>query len=205
MDELVKLVSEKTGLSEEMSETTVKLVLDYVKEKLPAPVAAQVDALLGAVVSRVASKELLMAGGKLNVLDLGPRGDLAEHKPPFFVKLGDGAADLKPIAHLYKTQVYQMAECLGVPEEIRKRPPTTDTYSMPQSQEEFYFSVPYDKMDICLYGKNHGVSPEAVAAAADMTAEQAERVYHDIDSKRKATRYLHTPPVLVDEIEDISC
>jgi hypothetical protein len=47
MDELVKLVSEKTGLSKEMSETAVKLVLDYVKKKLPAPVAAQVDAVLG--------------------------------------------------------------------------------------------------------------------------------------------------------------
>ena len=127
-----------------------------------------------------------------------------EYDQGFFVKLGDGAADVKPIAHLYKTQVYQMAEFLGVPEEICERPPTTDTYSMQQSQEEFYFSVPYDKMDICLYGKNHGVSPDAVAAAADMTAEQVERVCHDIDAKRRATRYLHTPPLLVDKVEEIS-
>lgn len=127
-----------------------------------------------------------------------------EYDQGFFVKLGDGAADIKPIAHLYKTQVYQMAEFLGVPEEICMRPPTTDTYSMPQSQEEFYFSVPYDKMDLCLYGKNHGVSPGDVAAAAEMTAEQVERVYRDIDAKRNATRYLHTPPLLVDRVEEIS-
>jgi NAD+ synthase len=127
-----------------------------------------------------------------------------EYDQGFFVKLGDGAADVKPIAHLYKTQVYQMAEFLGVPEEICKRPPTTDTYSMQQSQEEFYFSVPYDKMDICLYGRNHGVPLGDVAAAADMTAEQVGRVYHDIDAKRKATRYLHTPPLLVDKVEEIS-
>ncbi|UCF14271.1 MAG: NAD(+) synthase [Phycisphaerales bacterium] len=127
-----------------------------------------------------------------------------EYDQGFFVKLGDGAADIKPIAHLYKTQVYQMAEFLGIPEEICRRPPTTDTYSMQQSQQEFYFSVPYDKMDICLYGKNHGFSPSAVAAAADMTAEQVERVYHDIDAKRRATRYLHTPPLLVDKVEEIS-
>jgi NAD+ synthase len=127
-----------------------------------------------------------------------------EYDQGFFVKLGDGAADVKPIAHLYKTQVYQMAEFLGVPDQICERPPTTDTYSMPQSQEEFYFSVPYDRMDLCLYGKNHGVSPGAVAAAADMTAEQVERVYHDIDAKRRATRYLHTSPLLVDKVEEIS-
>ena len=126
-----------------------------------------------------------------------------EYDQGFFVKLGDGAADVKPIAHLYKTQVYQMAEFLGIPDQIRKRPPTTDTYPMQQSQEEFYFSVPYDKMDLCLYGRNHGVSPDDVAAAANMTAKQVERVYHDIDAKRNATRYLHTPPLLVDKVDEI--
>ena len=64
-----------------------------------------------------------------------------EYDQGFFVKNGDGAADVKPIAHLYKTQVYELAEHLGVPDEIRARPPTTDTYSLPQSQEEFYFSA----------------------------------------------------------------
>ena len=127
-----------------------------------------------------------------------------EYDQGFFVKLGDGAADVKPIAHLHKTQVYQMAEFLGVPEEICNRPPTTDTYSMPQSQEEFYFSVPYDKMDLCLYGKNHGVEPGDVAAAVEMTAEQVERIYRDIDAKRNATRYLHTPSLLVDKVEEIA-
>ena len=79
-----------------------------------------------------------------------------EYDQGFFVKNGDGSADFKPIAHLYKTQVYQLAEYLGVPEVIRNRPPTTDTYSLPQSQEEFFFSLPYDQMDLCLCGKDHG-------------------------------------------------
>jgi NAD+ synthase len=127
-----------------------------------------------------------------------------EYDQGFFVKLGDGAADVKPIAHLHKTQVYQMAEYLGIPEQIRRRPPTTDTYPIQQSQEEFYFSVPYDRMDLCIYGKNHGVTPEEVAAAAEMTAEQVERIYRDIDAKRNATRYLHTPSLLVDKVEEIS-
>jgi NAD+ synthase len=123
-----------------------------------------------------------------------------EYDQGFFVKGGDGLADFKPIAHLYKSQVYQLAEYLGVPEEIQKRPPTTDTYSLEQSQEEFYFSLPLAKMDLCLYGKNHGIPPSELAAAAEMTPEQVERMYAQIDAKRGATRYLHCGPVLVEDV-----
>ncbi len=124
-----------------------------------------------------------------------------EYDQGFFVKNGDGAADFKPIAHLYKSQVYQLAEALGVPEEICQRPPTTDTWSMAQTQEEFYFALPYQKMDLCLYGLEHGIAAEDVAAAANLTAEQVRLVWQDIEAKRKATRYLHEPPLLIDEHE----
>jgi NAD+ synthase len=120
-----------------------------------------------------------------------------EYDQGFFVKLGDGAADIKPIAHLYKTQVYQLAEHLDVPEVIRNRPPLTDTYSMEQSQEEFFFSLPYDKMDLCLYAKNMGLEPADVAAAVGLTARQVEGVYLDIDTKRENACYLHAAPVVV--------
>jgi NAD+ synthase len=123
--------------------------------------------------------------------------NLLEFDQGFFVKNGDGSADLKPIAHLYKTQVYQLAEYLGAPEEIRTRPPTTDTYSLEQSQEEFFFSLPYDRMDLCLYGKNHGVACEEVAAALGLAHEQIERVYADIDAKRSAAVYLKERPLTV--------
>lgn len=126
-----------------------------------------------------------------------------EYDQGFFVKGGDGLADIKPIAHLYKTQVYAMARHLGLPEEICSRPPTTDTYSMPQSQEEFYFSLPYDKMDLCLYGKNNGFSPEQVAPTVDLSAEQVQWVYDDIDQKRRTTRYLQIKPLLIEPIPEI--
>jgi NAD+ synthase len=123
-----------------------------------------------------------------------------EYDQGFFVKLGDGAADIKPIAHLYKSQVYQLAEYFGIPEEIRKRKPTTDTYSLAQGQDEFYFSLPYDKMDLCLFGKNGGVPADRVASALGLEPEQVEMVFKDIDTKRETTRYLHLPPLLVDDI-----
>jgi NAD+ synthase len=126
-----------------------------------------------------------------------------EYDQGFFVKLGDGAADFKPIAHLYKTQVYQMAAQLGVPEEIRKRPPTTDTYSMPQSQEEFYFSLPYPKMDLCLLGKNTGVPAPEIASAVGVSEEAVLRVFKDIEQKRRSTEYLHLGPRLLGDVQEI--
>ncbi|BBZ34882.1 NAD(+) synthase [Mycolicibacterium confluentis] len=126
-----------------------------------------------------------------------------EYDQGFFVKLGDGSADVKPIAHLYKSQVYALAEYLGVPEEIRVRPSTTDTYSMPQSQEEFYFSLPYQRMDLCLFGRNNGVPIADIALATGLTDEQVQRVFRDIDQKRKTTEYLHVPPQLAERVQEI--
>ena len=140
---------------------------------------------------------------RLNFAVIGTPNRL-EYDQGFFVKNGDGAADVKPIAHLYKTQVYALAAHLGVPEEIRRRPPTTDTYSLEQTQEEFYFSLPYDRMDLCLYGLNNGIAIAEVAAAAGLSEIQVERVWADIAAKRKATRYLHLGPQLVQPVKEIA-
>ena len=121
-----------------------------------------------------------------------------EYDQGFFVKQGDGAADLKPIAHLYKSQVYALAEHLGIPEAIRARPPTTDTFSLPQTQEEFYFALPYADMDLCLWAHDHGAQADDVAAALGLTSDQVGRVYRDIEAKRRASRYLHAAPLLQD-------
>lgn len=125
--------------------------------------------------------------------------NLLEYDQGFFVKLGDGAADFKPLAHLYKSQVYQLAKYLNIPEEIQRRPPTTDTYSLEQSQEEFYFSLPYAQMDLCLYGRNHELPAEEVAEALSLSADQVNRVYRQIDGKRRMSRYLHSRPLLVSD------
>lgn len=139
---------------------------------------------------------------RLNFAVIGTPNRL-EYDQGFFVKNGDGAADVKPIAHLYKTQVYALAAHLGVPDEIRRRLPTTDTYSLEQTQEEFYFSLPYGRMDLCLYGLNNGVAIAEVAAAAGLNEVQVERVWTDIAAKRKATRYLHLGPQLVQPVPEL--
>ena len=123
-----------------------------------------------------------------------------EYDQGFFVKGGDGLADVKPIAHLYKTQVYILADFLGVPKEITSRPPTTDTYSLPQTQEEFYFSLPAAAMDLVLYARNAGQSPGTAAVTLGLSAEQVARAFRDLDQKRATTRYLHERPLLVEPV-----
>lgn len=140
---------------------------------------------------------------RLNYATTGTPNRL-EYDQGFFVKLGDGAADVKPIAHLYKSQVYALAEHLGVPAAIRSRPPTTDTYTLEQSQAEFYFSLPYQQMDLCLYARNNGVPVADVADAVGLSVPQVERVFQDIDQKRRTTGYLHMAPSLVEDVPEIS-
>lgn len=140
---------------------------------------------------------------RLNYVTTGS-ADRVKHDQGLFVKLGDGAGDVQPIAHLYRTQVRALAEFLGLPEEVRTRPATLDIHPLPQSHEEFYFSLPWDQMDLCLYGRNNRIPASAVAAATGLSVEQVERVFRDIDQKRMTTRYLHLAPRLVEPVEEVS-
>jgi len=123
-----------------------------------------------------------------------------EYDQGFFVKGGDGLADCKPIAHLYKSQVYQIADFLGVPSSVTSRPPTTDTFSLPQSQEEFYYNLPTRTLDVVLHGLNESRDIADVARDAGLTVEQVERSFRDIEQKRMTTRYLHLGPQLVETV-----
>jgi NAD+ synthase len=123
-----------------------------------------------------------------------------EYDQGFFVKGGDGLADVKPIAHLYKSQVYQLASYLGVPDAVTSRPPTTDTFSLPQSQEEFYYNMPTSVLDVVLHARNEGRPLDDVVLETGFTFEQLDRAFADIDQKRATTRYLHLGPQLVEPV-----
>lgn len=126
-----------------------------------------------------------------------------EYDQGFFVKNGDGAADIKPIAHLYKSQIYAIAQFLQLPAEVATAPPTTDTYSLPQGQDEFYFALPYRQLDLALWALNHGIAPEPLAQVLGISADAARRVYDDIRAKRRATQYLHRRAMLLDPVSEV--
>lgn len=139
---------------------------------------------------------------RLNYAVIGTPNRL-EYDQGFFVKNGDGAADIKPIAHLYKSQVYAIAQYLQLPAEVASAAPTTDTYSLPQGQEEFYFALPYRQMDLALWSLNHDIAAEELARALGISAERAGHVYDDIRAKRRATRYLHRRPLLLAAVPEV--
>jgi len=140
---------------------------------------------------------------RLNYAVLGTPNRL-EYDQGFFVKNGDGAADLKPIAHLYKTQVYALAEQLDLPRAVCESSPTTDTYSLAQGQDEFYFVLPYGQMDLALWAHGHRRPASELAHALGLEDSAARQVYADIEAKRRGTRYLHEPPALVEPVFDRS-
>ncbi len=124
-----------------------------------------------------------------------------EYDQGFFVKGGDGLADVKPIAHLYKSQVYQLGAVLGVPEEILQRTPTTDTFSLPQTQEEFFFGLPYSTLDAVLHARNAGWSVAEAADRLGLPQDAVARTWGDLAQKRATTRYLHLHSLLVEDVD----
>lgn len=123
-----------------------------------------------------------------------------EYAQGFFVRGGDGLADCKPIAHLYKTQVYALAAHLGVPQSIRDEPPSTDTYSLPQTQQEFFFALPYGELDLLLWAQDHGVPVDEVARGLGLGEDAVLRAFRDLDRKRAAAQILHQHALLAENV-----
>jgi len=172
------------------------------EKRLPLPAYLQIVAATN-FKQRIRKTLEYFHADRLNYAVVGTPNRL-EYDQGFFVKNGDGAADVKPIAHLYKSQVYELGRFLGLPAEICAAAPTTDTYSLEQGQDEFYFVLPYDKMDIVLYGLNHGKSAGEVGTETGLTGEQVLRVYRDIRTKRNTTRPLHRRPILMEPVPEIN-
>jgi NAD+ synthase len=174
---------------------------EEMRARLPLEACLQIVAAMN-LKQRVRTTLAYFHADRLNFAVAGSCNRL-DYDQGLFVRQGDGVADLEPIAHLYWTQVCQMAESLELPPVIRVRPPIADTGSMSQDPAEFYYPAPHRIMDACLYGRNHGMTPESVAPAVSLEAEQVERIYRDIDVKRRATRYQHMPPLFVEPADPV--
>ena len=124
-----------------------------------------------------------------------------EHGQGFFVKYGDGGVDIQPIAHLFKSQIYQLAAYLDVPTEIQERPPTTDTYSAPSTQQEFFFRLPFSVMDMLWYAQEHDVPISEVVQVMGLNEAQVKRAFNDFARKQKTTEYLRLPTIFLPDTD----
>ncbi len=168
---------------------------DGSEESRPLPTAEFLQVVAASNFKQRSRMAMLYYHGELRHFAVVGTANRNEHAQGFFVKHGDGGVDLQPIVHLYKTQVYQLAKHLAVPEEIVRRTPTTDTYSAPSSQQEFFFRVPFETMDLIWYALEHDISIAEVSAVMELEEAQVARVFDDLKSKQRATEYLRLAPL----------
>lgn len=162
------------------------------------PKKNQMDLIIAATSTKQRTRmmHLYYAAEKMDYLVCGTT-NRSETLQGFFVKFGDGGVDIEPLAHLYKTQVYDLSRYLDVIQEIQDRTPSPDTYSFEVSDEEFYFRMPFDKLDLLLYAWEHKIEPDETGEALGLTAIQVKRAFQDFTSKYNATRHLRKlPPAL---------
>lgn len=172
------------------------------KERLPLKEYLQIVAATN-YKQRIRKSIEYFHADRLNYAVVGTPNRL-EYDQGFFVKNGDGAADVKPIAHLYKTQVYDLSRHMNLPDEICSATPTTDTYSLSQGQDELYFALPYEKMDTALWAYNHNVPGADLAKFLEVDELHVAYIYKDIVNKRKTTHYMHASAVLVEDVPEIN-
>jgi len=189
-----------SNILEKSTYNVFSLVIEFAdgrqeKKRMPMDVYLQIVAASN-LKQRLRMTTLYYQAEKYNWAVVGT-GNKDEHMQGFFVKYGDGGADLKPIANLFKVQVFDLARALGVPKSIIDRIPTTDTYSAEVTQEEFFFGLDFYRMDMLWYGMENKIPPENAAKVLDLSVEQVERGYANIERKIKGTEYLRMEPLEV--------
>jgi NAD+ synthase len=199
--ERIKLVL-PSGLLDHASMNIFSLVLvhpDGTEERRMLPPSAYLSIVAASNMKQRTRMLMLYHHAEKRVYAVVGTSNRNEHDQGFFVKYGDGGADVQPIQHLLKTQVYQLARYLDVPQGIIVREPTTDTYSADCTQQEFYFRVPFALLDRIWWGIEHGLSVGDIAHDLGLSVEQVERVHHDLVQKERSTAYLRAQPVVLRE------
>ena len=112
----------------------------------------------------------------------------------YFVKYGDGGVDLEPVANLYKTQIYQLAKYLEIPDEIIQRNASPDTWSYEVTDEEFFFGVPYKVMDLVWYAKENNVQVSEIEKETELNEKQINRVLNQMERNWISSMHMRRIP-----------
>lgn len=94
----------------------------------------------------------------------------SENLTGLFARYGDAGCDVELIAGLYKTQVFQMARWIGVPDRIIDKPPSPDL--LPGMTDESTLQLRYEVLDQILWGLMHGMELQDIAQSVGATLQQ---------------------------------
>ena len=136
---------------------------------------------------RIRMTRLYFHAEKNNFLVCGTTNK-AEFQQGYFVKYGDGGVDIEPLANLYKTQIYQLGTYLDIPNEIIERKASPDTWSFDVSDEEFFYSLPYEIVDLMLFAKEKSVTLSDICSTLDLKEEKVKRILNSIERKLQASK-----------------
>jgi NAD+ synthase len=122
-----------------------------------------------------------------------------EYLQGYFVKYGDGGSDIEPLVHLYKTQIYQIANFLKLPEEIINQDASPDVWSFKTSDEEFFYAVPYNIVDLILYAREKNLSIKEITNFTNLSSEKIEKLIQFQNQKQNKSQTMRENPHSINE------
>ena len=142
---------------------------------------------------RVRMINLYFQAEKNNFLVMGTTNK-TEFVQGYYVKYGDGGVDAEPLIDLFKTQIFQLAEHLGIPEEIIKRKPSPDTWSLEVSDEEFFYRIPFHLFDVFWYHRENKLDVKIISEIFNLTDIETKRILNDQERKWNYSKHLRNLP-----------
>ena len=118
----------------------------------------------------------------------------SEYLQGYFVKYGDGGSDIEPLVNIYKSQIYQLGNFLDVPKRILSKNASPDVWSLSTNDEEFFYSVPYDVVDLILYAREQGLSETEVEKISDLSLESIQSLFRMQNMKELQSKHMREIP-----------
>ena len=142
---------------------------------------------------RVRMTMLYYHGERNNQVVIGTTNK-SEYLQGYFVKYGDGGSDIEPLVNIYKSQIYQIGEFFKMPEEIMEKDASPDVWSFSTNDEEFFYSVPYEIVDVILYARENNLSINEIQEYSKISIGKIESLLRFQNQKQVKSKHMREIP-----------